>query len=73
MVLKNTFKDYIGLQPFSNAAELLAKKNDWGKLYDLQKLQNNPVPIAVLLIKDDIYVNYDLSQAARIQLTNATH
>ncbi|MES2203887.1 MAG: alpha/beta fold hydrolase [Pseudomonadota bacterium] len=71
MVQKNAFKDYLGLQPFANVAELLANKNDWCHLYDLQKLQNNPVPIAVLLIKDDIYVNYDLSQAALKHIKNA--
>ena len=71
MVRKDMFNDYAGLQPFSKVAELLAQKNDWPKLYDLQKLQNNPVPVAVLLIKDDIYVNHALSQAALKHIKNA--
>lgn len=71
MVRKSMFGDYVGLKPFTKVAKLLAQKNDWGTLYDLQQLKNNPVPLAVLLIKDDIYVNYDLSQMALKHIKNA--
>lgn len=71
MVRKNMFNDYVGLQPFSKIAELLAQKNNWPKLYDLEKLEKNSVPVSVLLIKDDIYVDYDLSQAALKHIRNS--
>lgn len=70
MVRQKMFHDYIGLQPFSKVVELLAQKNDWAKLYDLERLENNSVPVGTLLIKDDLYVNYDLSLAALKHIKN---
>ena len=71
MIKKSMFHDYLGLRDFSKVVELLAKKTDWEKLYDLEKLQNNTVPIGVLLLKNDLYVSYDLSQAALKHIKNA--
>lgn len=71
MVRKNMFKDYNGLKNFFKVSELLAQKTDWSKLYDLSVLQNNTVPLSVLLITDDLYVNYELSQMALKQIKNA--
>lgn len=71
MIGKSMFNHYAGLRPFSKVSELLAKKNDWNKLYDLKKLQKNTVPVGVILIKDDFYVDYDLSQVALRHIKNS--
>lgn len=72
MVRKKMYDDYVGLVKFSKVAELLAKKDDWKKLYDLEKLRNNIVPISVLLIVDDLYVNDKLSEAALSNINKAS-
>ena len=69
---KKMYDDYVGLVKFSKVAELLAKKDDWKKLYDLEKLRNNIVPISVLLIVDDLYVNDKLSEAALSNINKAS-
>ncbi|MGQ4575873.1 alpha/beta fold hydrolase [Dermabacteraceae bacterium P7006] len=50
------------LVPFAEAAEILAQKDDWGTLYDLDALANCPVPSAAKVYLDDVYVPYDFSR-----------
>jgi pimeloyl-ACP methyl ester carboxylesterase len=44
------------LQPLREAAELLAAKDDWPRLYDEDRLRANEVPAAAAVYYDDMYV-----------------
>ena len=67
-VRQKMFKDYVGLQNFSAAADILANKTNWPMLYDIESLKNNTVPLSVLLMTDDFYVNYEFKQYCSVKL-----
>jgi hypothetical protein len=48
------------LKPFRGAADLLAAYDDWGPLYDLDRLAANEVPVLAAVYYDDMYVDADL-------------
>jgi pimeloyl-ACP methyl ester carboxylesterase len=56
------------LQPLKEAADLLAEKSDWGRLYDVDVLAKNTVPVAAAVYFEDMFVNqaYSLETAKRI-------
>lgn len=56
------------LATMAGAADLLARKDDWGQLYDPETLAKNTVPVAAAVYHDDAYVPVELSldTAARI-------
>ncbi|GAA2794668.1 alpha/beta fold hydrolase [Saccharopolyspora taberi] len=65
------------LVPLREAAELLAAKQDWPHLYDLDRLAANDVPVAAVVYHDDMYVDRDQSlesvgqvRRARAWITN---
>ena len=45
------------------AAELLAAREDWPRLYDHERLASNEVPVAAAVYHEDMYVPRDLSLA----------
>ncbi|WP_446664811.1 alpha/beta fold hydrolase [Flexivirga sp. B27] len=49
------------LQPFAEAADILAAIDDWPALYDAERLAANTVPVAAAVYFDDMYVDADLS------------
>lgn len=49
------------LAPLAEAAQILAAKDDWGPLYDVEALAANTVPVAAAVYTDDVYVDRDLS------------
>lgn len=49
------------LRPFAPAADALARREDWGPLYDRDRLAANEVPVAAAVYFDDLYVDADLS------------
>lgn len=52
------------LRPLKEVAELLAVRTDgWGKLYDLEQLAQNKVPVAAAVYSDDIYVDRNIALA----------
>ena len=53
--------DYQELRVFKNAANIIAEKKDWPKLYDEKTLINNKVPIAAAVYTNDMYVDRDYS------------
>lgn len=57
------------LRPLAGAAETLARRQDWGPLYDLDVLAANTVPVAAAVYRHDVYVDRDLSlrTAARVR------
>lgn len=62
------FAEVGALRPMAEAAELLAQKDDWPVLYDLDRLGANKVPGAAAVYANDMYVEreYSLETAAHI-------
>ncbi len=56
MIYSWMFDDYRYLQPLKEAADLLAKEENWPPLYDIATLENNPVPIVATAYYNDMYV-----------------
>jgi pimeloyl-ACP methyl ester carboxylesterase len=54
------FDEIRALQPFRGAADLLAAYDDWGPLYDLDRLAANEVPVFAAVYHDDMYVDAGL-------------
>ena len=68
MIYPWMFDQFETLKPLKAAAELLAAKDDWPALYDLEVLGTNRVPTAAALYFNDMYVDLGiaLESAARI-------
>jgi pimeloyl-ACP methyl ester carboxylesterase len=49
------------LQPFRQAAHLIAERAEWPALYDLDRLRTNTVPVAAAIYGEDMYLDRDLS------------
>jgi pimeloyl-ACP methyl ester carboxylesterase len=54
--------DCEALRPLRECAEILANKADWPRLYDLEVLRANTVPVAAAVYLDDMYVASAYSQ-----------
>jgi proline iminopeptidase len=69
MVCPWLFEQDPALAPLAETAAILAEKEDWGSLYDPERLAENDVPVATAVYRDDIYVDRGLSleTAARIR------
>ncbi|MXG92163.1 alpha/beta fold hydrolase [Nocardioides flavescens] len=61
MAYRWMFTDIAALRPFLGAADLLAAYDDWGPLYDLDRLAANEVPVLAAVYHDDMYVDAGLS------------
>ncbi|KAG1671871.1 hypothetical protein FOA52_003438 [Chlamydomonas sp. UWO 241] len=68
MVFPWMFDDFACLRPYKAAAELIAQKSDWGKLYDADVLACNNVPAAAAVYFEDMYVDCELSQATAARI-----
>jgi len=55
------FSEIRSLRPFQAAAEALAARPQFGRLYDPERLAANEVPVAAAVYFDDIYVDAGLS------------
>lgn len=55
------FDDYSQLAPLKKAAHILAEYENWDKLYDVEQLKRNTVPVAGVSYFEDMYVDVDLS------------
>ncbi|CAM6115733.1 unnamed protein product [Calypogeia fissa] len=64
MIFPWMFDELKALQPFKEAANILAEKEDWPTLYDKKTLGNNKVPVAAAVYYEDMYVNFKLSEAS---------
>ena len=49
------------LRPLREAADILAKRDDWPPLYDPTRLAANAVPVAAAVYYNDMYVDRELS------------
>ena len=54
------FEEVRALKPFKGSAEMLAMYDDWGPLYDLDRLAANEVPVFAAVYHDDMYVDAGL-------------
>jgi len=63
MVFPWMFDEYVRLRPLKDAAEILARKDDWPPLYDSERLRTNAVPCAAAVYYDDMYVECEYSDA----------
>ena len=71
MVFPWMFSQYTNLVPLKQAAELLAQKQDWGRLYDIEKLQANKVPVSCAVYADDMFVDMGLSRQTLANIPNS--
>jgi pimeloyl-ACP methyl ester carboxylesterase len=65
------FREFSLLRPFAEAADLLAAKDDWPPLYDLDRLACNEVPLCAAVYYDDLYVDSELQLQTIEQVGNA--
>lgn len=70
MVSPTMLEDYKSLQPLKELAEILAQKSDWGKLYDLDQLAKNEVPVSAISYYDDMYVPIEWSEETARHISN---
>lgn len=61
MIYPWMFDQVAALRPLKGAAELLARRASWPRLYDLERLAANTVPVAAAVYLDDMYVDAELS------------
>jgi pimeloyl-ACP methyl ester carboxylesterase len=67
MVYPWQFDEYRELQPLKETAELLAELEDWPRLYDVERLRANEVPVAAAVYENDMYVEREFSlETARV-------
>lgn len=62
MIYPWMFDEYRQLRPLKAAAELLAAKDDWPPLYDVEVLRANEVPVAAAVYSHDMYVEQAFSK-----------
>jgi pimeloyl-ACP methyl ester carboxylesterase len=77
MIYPWMFEDYPRLAPMAAAAQLLAIRSDWPRLYREDRLARNRVPVMAAVYSEDMYVERGFSEAVaarvsgmRIWLTN---
>ena len=61
MIFPFMFDEIKQLRPLQEAAEVIAMKSDWPKLYDEDELARNPVRCAAAVYYEDMYVELALS------------
>lgn len=47
-IFPSMFDDYANLRPWKGAAEILAKDESWGPLYDRAQLEKNQVKVSAV-------------------------
>jgi pimeloyl-ACP methyl ester carboxylesterase len=65
------FAQVRALRPFQAVAEELAARREWPRLYDLDRLAANEVPVAAVQYVDDPYVDLDLALGTADAVGNA--
>jgi pimeloyl-ACP methyl ester carboxylesterase len=61
MVFSRAYDDYSELHGLRDVANILHAKSDWDDLYDVERLQQNHVPVYAAVFTEDLYVPMDLS------------
>ena len=73
MIFPWMFEEIRVLRPFREAVEVLAARDDWGPLYDRDRLAANDVPVAAAVYYDDMFVDSDLQLQTAHQVGNLHH
>lgn len=60
MIYPWMFQEIRNLRPFAGAVEVMARRESWSPLYDLDRLASNEVPVAAAVYHDDMYVDAGL-------------
>ncbi|KAJ6810174.1 uncharacterized protein M6B38_158140 [Iris pallida] len=68
MVFPWMFDEIHALRSFKEAAHLLADKEDWPPLYDVNVLNSNQVPVAAAVYFEDMYVNFNIAMETASQI-----
>lgn len=68
MVYPWMFDEYASLQPLKEAADLLATREAWPLLYDVEALKANTVPCAAIAYYNDMYVERTFSEETAAQI-----
>lgn len=71
MMFRWMFREVRSLRPFAAAADLLAAKDGWPPLYDLERLARNEVPLCAAVYYDDLYVDSELQLQTIDRVGNA--
>ena len=58
MIYPWMFSDYSELRKVSEVAELVARDESWGPLWDLEQLGRNEVPVYAAAYEEDMYVDF---------------
>ncbi|ABZ77184.1 alpha/beta hydrolase fold [Shewanella halifaxensis HAW-EB4] len=68
MIYPWMFEQFTNLKPLQQAAELIAQKQDWPALYQIDKLANNQVPVTAAIYSEDMFVEmqYSLETVAKV-------
>ena len=61
MVFPWMLDHYSALRALKGPAQMLAEYSNWPRLYDVEQLRRNQVPVYAAVYMDDMYVDYDLS------------
>lgn len=65
------FNEDAALRPFRDAEEIFMQSTDWGKIYDLNQLQHNEVPLQSAVYYNDMYVPRELSMRTLNQIPHS--
>lgn len=61
MIYPWMFDEIASLRPFKAAAEALARRPSYSRLYEPRRLATNEVPVAAAIYHDDMYVDAEIS------------
>lgn len=61
MIYPHMFEDYSELRQVEDVANRVAAETDWPKLYDVEQLARNEVPVYAAAYVEDMYVDFELS------------
>ena len=80
MIYQHMFKSYPELIKLKKIGYALAEDRDWPKLYDVEQLAKNEVPVYAAIFSEDMYVDFTLSietaskiKGAKTFVTNAMY
>lgn len=68
MIYPWMFEEYRRLRPLREAAEILARDEDWSPLYDKAVLNDNAVPAVAVVYVNDMYVDRRFSEPAAAEI-----
>jgi pimeloyl-ACP methyl ester carboxylesterase len=73
MIYPWLFEEDSALLPLREASEILARHDDWPRLYDAERLRDNQVPVAAAIYADDMYVERTFSEETAQAIGNCRY